>query len=462
MSFISIVFFICLFFAATIFYFVPARWRTLYMLALSYAFYATWSIPYLVLLLLATSVGYAGGFVIVWLEDEDRKLKVLYVSLGLIIALIVGFKLAGQISGVLFPLGLSYYSFKLMAYLIEVYWDDSVIERDAATFYLFPAFFPQIVSGPIQRPLDFFQQWRTRGLAAADYDRIDSGFRYILGGLMLKLLIGDRLGSFIHIIEPNPGEFNYAIVLTTVACFTLQLYADFAGYTNIALGIGKIFNIEGPPNFNAPFAASTIQEMWRRWHMSLTSWVTDYLFTPLQMSLRGWGQLGLYGAIIINMVVIGLWHGISVNFLIFGLLHAAFVCATLATAKWRARVFGTAAWRRGIGYGLGVILTFVLMTFSQIFWREHTFADSYRLINLVLGFQSSGNYTWSDVRTDVLDPLAVCMIIAFYIGFGAPGFRYIGRPAFRYMPNFVLYGLALLVISALTIDAGTKFIYGQF
>ena len=99
-------------------------------------------------------------------------------------------------------------------------------------------------------------------------------------------------------------------MLTTVACYTLQLYAEFSGYTNIALGVGKLFGVEGPPNFNAPFAAVNIQEMWRRWHMSLTLWLTDYLFTPLSMTLRDYGQPGLIGAICLNMIIIGIWHGL--------------------------------------------------------------------------------------------------------------------------------------------------------
>ena len=137
-------------------------------------------------------------------------------------------------------------------------------------------------------------------------------------------------------------------MLTTVACYLLQLYADFAGYTNIALGVGKLFGVDGPPNFNAPFAAVNIQEMWRRWHMSLTSWVTDYLFTPLSMSLRGLGQTGLVLCIMLNMLIIGLWHGLTPNFLVFGLMQGVFVSVTaLIVTSLRRRRRG----RREAGIG---------------------------------------------------------------------------------------------------------------
>ncbi len=231
-----------------------------------------------------------------------------------VVAVIVAFKAAGAWQGLLLPLGVSYYSFKLISYLIEVYWDDEAVERDPVLFFLFPAFFPQIVSGPIQRPEPFFAQMRDVTGRTLDAEQLETGFRLILGGLMMKLLVGDRLAGFIALIDQSHPYFSYSVVLTTVACYLLQLYADFAGYTNIALGIGKLFGIEGPPNFHAPFAAANIQEFWRRWHMSLTSWVTDYLFTPLSMSLRGLGQVGLVLCIMLNMLIIGLWHGLTLNY----------------------------------------------------------------------------------------------------------------------------------------------------
>ena len=228
--------------------------------------------------------------------------------------MIVAFKAAGAWRGFLLPLGVSYYSFKLISYLIEVYWDDDAVERDPVIFFLFPAFFPQIVSGPIQRPEPFFAQMREVTGRTLNVGQIEAGFRFILGGLMMKLLVGDRLLAFIDAVDQSHADYRYSVVVTTVACYILQLYADFSGYTNIALGVGKLFGVEGPPNFNAPFAAVNIQEFWRRWHMSLTLWLTDYLFTPLSMSLRDYGQAGLIGAICLNMVIIGLWHGFTAQF----------------------------------------------------------------------------------------------------------------------------------------------------
>ena len=462
MSFVSLLFFACLGMAGTLFYCVPSKWRVVYLLALSYGFYATWSPTYLLLLVVASGIIYVAGCQIAATTNEVRKRIYLFGGVGVLLALVVGFKLAGQIDGIIFPLGLSYYSFKLISYLIEVYWDEQVVETDVPTFFLYPAFFPQIVSGPIQRAPNFISELRRQALAPANHRRIESGFRLILGGLMLKLLIGDRLGVFIGIVDKAPGDYQWAIVFTTVCCYTLQLYADFAGYTNIAIGIGKIFGIDSPPNFAAPFAASNVQEMWRRWHMSLTSWLIDYLFMPLQMAFRNLGQVGVALAVTINMVAIGLWHGITANFLVFGLCHALFVIVTVLTAKLRKRVFGDNVVGTSILYAAGVVTTFGLMTFSQLFWRTRTMASAMLHFKLVFGLMQPGKLDWSDIRVDAAEPVFVCMALAFFFGAGAPGMRWLGGLINRFVPNWVQYGLCLLLISALSIEAGSGFIYGQF
>ena len=337
MSFTSPLFYVALVPAVAALYWLPGRWRAIYLLALSYAFYALSSRVYLVLLIVASASVYALGVAIAKSGSERAKQAYMAAGVAAVVAVIAAFKAAGAWRGLLLPLGVSFYSFKLVSYLIEVYWDDEAVERDPVVFFLFPAFFPQIVSGPIQRPEPFFAQMRDVMGRTLNADQVEMGFRFILGGLMMKTLVGDRLADFIELIDKSHADYSYSIMLTTVACYMLQLYADFSGYTNIALGVGKLFGVEGPPNFNAPFAAVNIQEMWRRWHMSLTLWLTDYLFTPLSMSLRDYGQAGLIGAICLNMIIIGVWHGFTLNYLIFGMLHAVFLSVTVLILGERAR-----------------------------------------------------------------------------------------------------------------------------
>jgi hypothetical protein len=386
-----------------------------------------------------------------------------------VIAVIVAFKAAGAWRGFLLPLGVSYYSFKLISYLIEVYWDDDAVERDPVIFFLFPAFFPQIVSGPIQRPGPFFAQMREVAGRTLKVDQIEAGFRFILGGLMMKLLVGDRLLAFIGAIDQSHADYRYSVVVTTVACYVLQLYADFSGYTNIALGVGKLFGVEGPPNFNAPFVAINIQDFWRRWHMSLTLWLTDYLFTPLSMALRDYGEAGLIGAICLNMVIIGLWHGFTVNFFAFGMLHAIFLSATvlilarrkLAAAK--TKVLEESDWLRPRAADfLGAVLTFTLVSLSMIFVYSPTWGEAVSILEQVVGAAPSGSIGWSDLPANLTVPAAICMAISLFVGAGAPGARGLSRSVGKIAPPWLQYGVCLSLLSLLSTAGSARFIYGQF
>jgi alginate O-acetyltransferase complex protein AlgI len=472
-GFTSLLFYVALVPAVAAFYLLPGRWRAIYLLALSYAFYALSSRIYLVLLIIASAAIYALGLAIA--KSGSERAKQAYMALGVaaVVAVIVAFKAAGAWRGLLLPLGVSYYSFKLISYLIEVYWDDEAVERDPVVFFLFPAFFPQIISGPIQRPEPFFAQMRDIMARSIDGEQIEAGFRFILGGLMMKTLIGDRLGAFIDLIDKTHTNYSYSVMLTTVACYTLQLFADFSGYTNIALGIGKLFGIEGPPNFNAPFRAVNIQEMWRRWHMSLTLWLTDYLFTPLSMSLRGYGQAGLIGAICLNMIIIGVWHGFTLNYLVFGMLHAVFLSVTvliLGELTRRKRAAGKAkapqspGWRPPnalLGF-LGAALTFALMSFSQIFFHSETFGQATSILAQVVGVAPSGPTGWSDMPAYLVVPAWICMGVALYVGAGAPGARDLFGSINRTSPHWVQYGVCLFLLLVLATEGSGQFVYGQF
>jgi alginate O-acetyltransferase complex protein AlgI len=465
----SPLFFISLVPAVVFFYLLPGRWRSLYLLVLSYAFYALFSKIYLVLLIAASAIVYALGLAIAKSCSERAKQAYMAAGVAVIIAVIVVFKAAGAWRGFLLPLGVSYYSFKLISYLIEVYWDDDAVERDPVIFFLFPAFFPQIVSGPIQRPGPFFAQMREIAGRTLNFDQIEAGFRFILGGLMMKLLIGDRLLAFIGVIGQSYPDYRYSVIVTTVACFTLQLYADFSGYTNIALGIGKLFGIEGPPNFNAPFTAVNIQDFWRRWHMSLTLWLTDYLFTPLSMALRDYGEAGLIGAICLNMVIIGLWHGFTVNFLAFGILHAVFLTATvliLARRKRAAAKTKTSAQSNQPGSGvapfLGAVLTFALVSLSMILVYSPTWGAAVFLFRQVVGAAPSGSVGWSDMPADLTVPAWICMAIALFVGAGFPGVRGLIGSVGRLAPTWLQYGVCLSLLSLLSTAGSGRFIYGQF
>ncbi len=286
---------------------------------------------------------------------------------------------------------------------------------------------------------------------------------------MMKLLIGDRLLAFIGAIGQSYPDYRYSVAVTTVACYILQLYADFSGYTNIALGVGKLFGVEGPPNFNAPFAAVNIQDFWRRWHMSLTLWLTDYLFTPLSMALRDYGEAGLIGAICLNMVIIGLWHGFTINFLAFGMLHAVFLSATVlilarrkrAAAKTKTLTQSGQLGSRAAGF-LGAVLTFTLVSLSMIFVYSPTWGEAVSILKQVIGAAPSGSIGWSDMPANLIVPTWICMAIALYVGAGAPGCRPLAQSVSAGTPNWLRYGVCLSLLTLLSTAGSGRFIYGQF
>jgi alginate O-acetyltransferase complex protein AlgI len=458
--------------AGIAFYLIPGRFRALYLLVLSYTVYGLYATSslYLLLLVVATASSYAVGLGIAYAKSQRAKSRLMLLGVSAIVAAIVAFKAMGAATGVLLPLGLSYYSFKLISYLVEVYWDEASVERNPVIFSLYPAFFPQIVSGPIQRPDTFFCQMRDVMGRTASGPQIEAGFRYILGGLMLKLLIGDRLADFIAKVDAAHNDFTHATLLATVACYTLQLYADFAGYTNIALGVGKIFGVEGPPNFKAPFAAVNIQEMWRRWHMSLTSWLTDYLFTPLSMSLRSFRQAGLIASIMLNMVLIGVWHGFTFNYLVFGVLHGIFLSTTvLVLVALRKRQKGGAATKRAGGVvrreaisATGRVLTFVLMSFTQIFFHSATWDQAISILKQVLCMTPSGPLIATSLGPGVALSTLLCAAIALYDGSGAPGSRQVAAKLDSIVPRRLQYGACLFLMAILTVESGAGFVYGRF
>ena len=417
------------------------------------------------MLIVASAAVYALGLAIAKSDSERAKQAFMAAGVAAVVGVIAAFKALGAWQGLLLPLGVSYYSFKLISYLIEVYWDDETVERDPVVFFLFPAFFPQIVSGPIQRPEPFFAQMRDVMGRTIDVEQIETGFRFILGGLMMKLLVGDRLAVFIKLIDKSHADVSYSVMVTTVACYVLQIYADFAGYTNVALGIGKLFGIEGPPNFHAPFAAVNLQEFWRRWHMSLTSWVTDYLFTPLSMSLRGLGQTGLVLCFMLNMIIIGLWHGFAVNFLVFGVLQGILVSITglivmnLRRRRASAKAGSGARWPAALA---GMILTVALMSLSTIFWHSATWDQAVSILEQVLAVTPSGSIDWTDIPAYLTVPAWICMATALYVGAGAPGAHALARSAGEFAPNWLQYGVCLFLLSVLSTDGSGRFVYGQF
>ena len=351
MSFLSLSFVLFALVALAVFQLAPPRFRPLVLLFASLAFYATHGLGNALLLLCVTFAVHRAALGLERRETESGKLRLVGVVVASLVVALAGFKLASALTAspgagaegegmalrVLVPLGLSYYLFKLIGYLLDVYWEKVPAQRSIVSVALYASFFPQIVSGPIERAGAFFEQLGR--LDELDPASVAAGLRRILFGLFKKIAIADRLAVLVDAVHSHPSAYSSLELLLGAYLFALQLYADFSGVTDIAIGLGQLFGVKGPENFDLPFFARNLPEYWRRWHMSLTSWLADYLFTPLRMALRDLGQLGLALAILVNMVAIGVWHGAAWTYAAFGLLHGIFMVASALTLKRRDAFF---------------------------------------------------------------------------------------------------------------------------
>jgi D-alanyl-lipoteichoic acid acyltransferase DltB (MBOAT superfamily) len=418
----------------------------------------------LLLLVGATVVAYLSGIRLADARSEAKRTVVVSIAIALLLGQLVAFKAAGALRGVFIPLGLSYYTFKLISYVLDTYWDPTCVQRRFVDLAAYTSFGAQLVSGPIQRPASFFEQLgAVRGskqaLSNPDFER---AFRLILHGLLLKLLIGDRLGSFTNLVTEHPAAYSRSVLAVTAVTYLPQLYADFAGYTNIALGIGLLFGIDGPPNFDRPFAAPNLQEYWRRWHMSLTTWLNDYVFTVLRMRTRTWGKAGLVASVLTNMILIGVWHGFSWCYLAFGVIHGVFLSVSVLTLKARTKFFDRWRWLSPIRTLVGIVVVQLLVALGQIFFQASSIALALDFLRILVGFGAAGTLDFAAIRTDVVDPLLPCLLIAVYSGLGAPGTKRLQEVIDRWVPNWLRYGVCLFALAALTLEEGGKFIYGQF
>ncbi|MFO1498038.1 MAG: MBOAT family O-acyltransferase [Verrucomicrobiota bacterium] len=383
MSFLSGNFGLFLVLCLCLYYAVPLGWRRAVLLLFSLGFYASWSVWHTggLLLLVAlvhwTAGGLAPGVV------QRRRRFCLGGGVAALLGLLIFFKCAQQVvqawpgaagsagfdlaALLVIPLGLSYYIFKLLGYLLDVYWEKVPVQRDFLSLALYASFFPQIVSGPIQRAGDFFDQ--LAGLGQPSVGQVTTGLQRMLFGVFKKVVIADQLALIVDRLFANPAGYSSLELLIGAYCYAMQLYADFSGLTDLALGLGMLFGITGPENFNQPYLARNLQEFWRRWHMSLTSWLGDYLFLPLRMGLRHLGNTGLALALLGNMLAVALWHGLTWTYLIFGVLNGVFIVVSALTLRQRNAFFKRHARLQPARSIWSPVATFHLFVFALIFFR---------------------------------------------------------------------------------------------
>jgi alginate O-acetyltransferase complex protein AlgI len=375
--------------AATIFHLVPARFKALVLVIASYSFYATVDVGMLPALIIATVTCFYAAITVENRRDGGKGgYKVLILSVCLLILYLCFFKIRGLLeNSILVPLGVSYYTFRLLSYLLDIHWGKIKAERDIVRFAAYVSFFPHLVAGPIQRAEEFFPQISIQGHVASP--RIFSGVIRIVNGLFKKLVIADSLALLTSYGFIHAGEDSSLPSILAFYLFPLQLLMDFSALTDMAIGIGLLFGFESPENFDRPFLAPNISEFWRRWHMSLTSWLRDYVFMPTRMAIRNWGNTGLIVALTINMMLIALWHGFRSSFLTFGVIHSIYLIVDVLSLQYRKRYYKKHLLAAGVAALIGPIFTYHLIAIGNVFFRAATFGDGYRLLlGLFSGFEN--------------------------------------------------------------------------
>lgn len=391
LTFVSPMFWLLMLLVVVVFHTLPLPWRPTYLLVMSYGLYAIWEPVGTALLGGATLIGYFVALRIAPLNREPTAAEppaqaLRWLTLGVVtfISSLVFFKyvpplVTGRWASFIAPIGLSYYTFRLVSYVVDVYWEKYLPERSLVKLALYVSFFPQIVSGPIQQPKDFLEQIAEPRVVSSE--RVISGLRLILFGLFKKIVVSNWLSVVVGNVFDAPHSHTGLAFLVGAYAFAFQLYADFSGLTDIALGLGRLFGISGPRNFDSPFYAPNIQSFWRRWHMSLTSWLGIYVFTPLRMLFRNWGTAGLTGVIMINMMLIGLWHAASWPFLAFGILNGIYMVVSVMTLKSRDKYFMKHPRWQFARTLIAPLITFHLVVIAFVFVRAHTLSDAWWIIS---------------------------------------------------------------------------------
>ena len=379
-----------------LYYAVKGRARNLILLVTSCIFIGWYYLPFL---LTAVVVALFTFFWAQWMESRakaGKKTKPVYIA-G-IIALIGGWLLlhGTVIDDIIFPLGMSFYTFQAISYLTDVYWQEQRSERNWVDFLIYMLFFMKFLSGPIERGGDLLPQLKDP--RPFIYSNAVTGLKYILLGLIKKLLIANQISPQTDVMFHSIHDLSGVQLLMTCLLYPIELYADFSGYTDIAIGGAYMFGIKLSPNFNRPFAARSTADFWRRWHMSLSFWVRDYLYVPLTAGTRNWGQWGIYFSLLITFLALGLWHGAGLTFAIYGLIQGVLICWEMKTAAFRNNLpqyIGKYA-----ADSLLIVRTYLLFALSLIFFRVQSLSDAwYFLRNISFEVHSS----WKEMNIGIRD-----------------------------------------------------------
>lgn len=388
---------------ALVYFVVPKEIRYLWLLIASYYFYMSWNARYAALIAFSTLVTWVSGLLLGACRKKGAgsaaQKWVVAISFFVNLSILGFFKYfdfaLGNVNFVLgkmglgpierpfdivLPVGISFYTFQALSYTMDVYREEVEPERNILKYALFVSFFPQLVAGPIERSknllIQISQMGQTGRKELFDYDRIASGLRIMLWGYFQKMVVADRIAILVNTVYDSWYFYGTVELLLAAAAFSIQIYCDFASYSTIAIGAARVMGFELMENFDTPYFSRSIQEFWRRWHISLSTWFKDYLYIPLGGSRCG--RLRRHVNILVTFLVSGLWHGASWHYVVWGGIHGMFQVVGAETRGLRDRLYAKADTKRAsFSFRFGqTVLTFLLTTFAWIFFRAETLSQA--------------------------------------------------------------------------------------
>ncbi len=472
-----------------VYFAIPHRWRWLLLLIASYYFYMCWKPEYAILMVISTGVAYASALRIDHTQSVRQKKVVLWICLGILLGILFAFKYFNFVNAsaravlahfsiplnlpyfdVLLPVGISFYTFQKISYVVDVYHGKAKPEKHFGIFAVYSCFFPQLVAGPIERIQHLLHQFYEKH--EFQYERVISGLRLIIWGFFKKIVVADRLSILVQAVYNDPRSYPGPPLVVATLFFAFQIYCDFSGYSDIAIGSARLLGFDLMLNFRQPYFSVSIAEFWRRWHISLSTWFRDYVYIPFGGNRVGKSRW--YYNIFITFLVSGLWHGANWTFAAWGALHGCYMLIDSVFGKYRDRfreqLNGEAG--RAIFDLLNIGFTFCLVTIAWIPFRAKNFGDAwYVFTHLLTNAQSwlNPNALSIGFRGMGLTPDELAYAIAF-IGVvivydvvdSTKGFWQSLQLRPRYIRWAVYYAIVILTLFFNTFNKAHNFIYFQF
>jgi alginate O-acetyltransferase complex protein AlgI len=474
------------------FYALPHKFRVAFLLAASLGFYMAWRPWYVIVLLLLIGIDYVAGRAMANRSEPRERRRFLFLSLAANLGLLFVFKyyaffmafataLLHRLSvdwqppllAVVLPVGISFHTFQAMGYTSDVYRGRIQAERRLDRFALFVTYFPQLVAGPIERAASLLPQLTAE--VRFDAARVADGLRTMAWGLFKKVVVADRMARAVDVVYSAPAAHDGPALAIATLCFAIQIYGDFSGYSDMAIGAAKVLGVDLVQNFRTPYLARSVEDFWHRWHISLSSWFRDYLYVPMggnRTSLPRW----CFNVLVVFLLS-GLWHGANWTFVAWGAFHGLWLIASRLSARHRTAVVRALALDRlpRVHAALQTLTTFALVTVGWVFFRASSLGNALLILRrLGSGWAGVGAVAGSLARLDAvggvlgLAPVEVALALFFgalllfaeWRGGELPPMQLVARqPAYVRWPTY--YALVTLILLFGVFD-DAPFLYFQF